>query len=283
MLMLLIPLMVEGQTKQSIVKLKNGTELKGVIKSIDPMDAIVLSIGGVETTIKMNNVLRVEDETTNVPNDDEKDLALSPEEKLIVTDLVDYPESFDLVVGSEKIKMILVRGGDMNMGYDGRHSWAMKSEPVHKVSLTSFYLSETFVTSIIVEQLGNKKTKNKFYGVGYWRDADKMVEKIAEASKMPVRLPTEAEWEYAASSSTQDVLFNECADFEFCSDYYAEYQAEAVIDPTGPKKGRMHVYRAYNRRRGKYDRSRIITDDFWEWHFRLAVKAQDVIGMIKQE
>ena len=40
--MLLIPLMVNGQAKQSIVKLKNGTELKGFIKSLDPMDAIVL-------------------------------------------------------------------------------------------------------------------------------------------------------------------------------------------------------------------------------------------------
>jgi small nuclear ribonucleoprotein (snRNP)-like protein len=281
--MLLIPLMVNGQSKQSIVKLKNGTELKGVIKSLDPMDAIVLSIGGVETTIKMENVLRIEEETTLSSSDEieQRNKSLSPEEKLKVTYFADYPESFDLVVGSKTIKMILVRGGDMNMGFDGRHSLAMKCEPVHKVSLTSFYLSKTFVTSAIVEQLGKKKIKNKYYGVGYWKDANEMVEKIAEASKIPVRLPTEAEWEYAASSSTQDVFFNECADFEYCSDYYAEYQAEAVIDPTGPKKGRMHVYRAYNRRRGKFDRSRIITDDFWERHFRLAVKAKDVRSMIK--
>lgn len=48
-----------AQEKQSVVTLKNGTELTGVIKAIDPTDAMTLVIGGVETSIKMADVAKV--------------------------------------------------------------------------------------------------------------------------------------------------------------------------------------------------------------------------------
>ena len=282
-LLLVMPFMAFGQSKQSLVKLKNGTELRGVIKSLDPMSSLVLSIGGVDTTIKMENVLRVEEETVTDTNNekDKKTPILSPEDKLVVTDFNNYPESFDLVVGSEKIKMILVRGGMMNMGFDGRHSMSMKSEPVHKVTLTSFYMSETFVTSAMVNGLLDKKKKfkNKYY-LGDWKKIENFVELIAEVAKMPVRLPTEAEWEYAASSPVQNLLFKECVSFEYCGDFYDDYRAGEAIDPTGPQKGSSHVCRAYDRKKGKYDRSyKLVNLD--KVHFRLAIKVKDVIDKIR--
>ena len=60
LLMLLLPLMANAQDKVSVVKLKNGTQLKGVIKSIDPTDAVVMDIAGVETTLKFDSVLSIE-------------------------------------------------------------------------------------------------------------------------------------------------------------------------------------------------------------------------------
>ena len=60
LLMLLLPLMANAQDKLSVVKLKNGTQLKGVIKSIDPTDAVVMDIAGVETTLKFDSVLSIE-------------------------------------------------------------------------------------------------------------------------------------------------------------------------------------------------------------------------------
>ena len=278
----LIPIMVSGQAKHSVVKLKNGSELKGVIKSIDPMDAVVLSIGGVETTIKMENVLRIEEvesapstigKTGNIENQ-------SSEEKITVTDFADYPESFDLTVGSEKIKMILVRGGDMNMGFDGRHSLSMKSEPVHKVSLTSFYLSETFVTSRMVQETIGKSKKDDFYYVKYWKDAFKIIQGIAQKSTITVRLPTEAEWEYAACSNQQNLFYNACRSVEYCSDYFDEYQVGYAIDPTGPSKGSSRVCRAYEGKNGKLAR----TDDnrYFKIYFRLAIKAKDYLSNLKK-
>ena len=50
--------------------------------------------------------MKVEEVTSSIPDDINvnKNSTLSPDEKLIVTDFADYPESFDLVVGSEKIR-----------------------------------------------------------------------------------------------------------------------------------------------------------------------------------
>ena len=52
---------ITAQSKRSMVILKNGTVLNGVIKSIDPTDALTMVIGGVETTVKMDNVLSIDD------------------------------------------------------------------------------------------------------------------------------------------------------------------------------------------------------------------------------
>ena len=260
LLFCLIAFMANGQSqsKSSIVKLKNGTELKGIIKSIDPMNAMVLFVGGVETTIQMTDVLRVEEDTqpsASETDENKTSNSISDDllnQKLVVTDFADYPESINFQIGPELIKMILVRGGDMNMGYEGKGSLTMNSEPLHKVTVTSFYLSETFVTSKVYQEV-----------------TDKIDKKVG----LPVRLPTEVEWEYAAFSPVKNILFSVCKDFEYCLDLYKKYQPGYAIDPTGPVKGNKHVRRAFNRPDGKLDRS----PESGGACFRLAIKAKDII------
>ena len=282
LLFCLIAFMANGQSqsKSLIVKLKNGTELKGIIKSIDPMNAMVLFVGGVETTIQMTDVLRVEEDTqpsASETDENKTSNSISDDllnQKLVVTDFADYPESINFQIGPELIKMILVRGGDMNMGYDGKGSLTMNSEPLHKVTVTSFYLSETFVTSKVYQEVTDKIDKKVFHKTDDWGKADKLVKAIAEKVGLPVRLPTEAEWEYAACSPVQHVLFSVCKDFEYCLDLYKKYQPGYAIDPTGPVKGNKHVRRAFNRPDGKLDRSPSSSRGTC---FRLAIKAKDVI------
>ena len=281
LLFCLIAFMANGQSqsKSSIVKLKNGTELKGIIKSIDPMNAMVLFVGGVETTIQMTDVLRVEEDTqpsASETDENKTSNSISDDllnQKLVVTDFADYPESIYFQIGPELIKMILVRGGDMNMGYEGKGSLTMNSEPLHKVTVTSFYLSETFVTSKVYQEVTDKIDKKVFHKTDDWGKADKLVKAIAEKVGLPVRLPTEAEWEYAACSPVQHVLFSVCKDFEYCLDLYKKYQPGYAIDPTGPVKGNKHVRRAFNRPDGKLDRS----PESGGACFRLAIKAKDII------
>ena len=274
---LLLSVTVNAQSGQSKVILKNGTELQGTIKSIDPTDAIKMVIAGVETSIKMSDVAKVEE----VRNEDN---IISPsnstdniEDKLKVTDFADYPESFDLKIGNNTIRMVLVRGGDMNMGFDGRHSRAMKSEPVHKVKVTSFYISEVFVPSAIVSFIKGKKYKREFYEASSWKDANGIVESIAKQTNKPVRLPTEAEWEYAASCQIQSQLFQKCSGVEYCSDFFDKFDStEYATDPTGPLKGSYHVARAFNSKYGKYNRSWIVTASNDGACFRLLIKAKDL-------
>ena len=283
LLFCLIPFMANGQSqsKSSIVKLKNGTELKGIIKSIDPMNAMVLFVGGVETTIQMTDVLRVEEDTqpsASETDENKTSNSISDDllnQKLVVTDFADYPESIYFQIGPELIKMILVRGGDMNMGYDGKGSLSMNSEPLHKVTVTSFYLSETFVTSKVYQEVTNKNSINNFYIAVTWSKADGLVKEIAKKVGLPVRLPTEVEWEYAAFSPVQNILFSVCKDFEYCLDLYKKYQPGYAIDPTGSVKGSNynHVRRAFDRPDGKLDRS----PESGGACFRLAIKAKDII------
>jgi len=282
LLVMLLPLATLGQGKIALVKLKNGTEIKGIIKSIDPMDAMVIEIAGVEATIKMDNVQMIEEMSmaSQDSNSSEQELY---NEKLIVTDFEEYPDSIDLAIGNQKIRMILVRGGDYMMGFDGRHSMAMKSEPVHKVMVTSFYISKFYVTSDIVKNYKKKVGKETFYQAKNWEDANNIATAISEDNKLLLRLPTEAEWEFAACSSVQNRIFDYCGSIEYCSDFFGKFNKwEEKPDPTGPINGKHHVIRAYNQVKGKYNRT-LLYDRKNYCYFRLAIKAKDLIDKIRKE
>ena len=269
--MIVFPFGTSAQDKLSVVTLKNGTEIKGVIKSIDPTDALKMIIAGVEISIKMNDVAKVEELINKmeriVPQ-------LTQNKKLVVTDMEDYPDSIFINICGTKIKMILVRGGDMNMGYDGKGSMDMNSEPIHRVSVTSFYISNTCITSILAKQLTDKKVSDRTFYIAKWEDINTMTQTIAQRTGIPVRMPTEAEWEFAACSEQQNLIFKYNDDDEFCSDYFGKFNtlSESTIDPTGPISGRRHVVRYYGKGNNKFDRDHSDSEN----RLRLVVKAKDI-------
>lgn len=240
---LFISLTISAQDKLSVVTLKNGTELTGVIKAIDPLDAMTIIIGGIETTINMSDVAKVDERKI-----DEASI-LNRKTKLVVTDTKDYPDSFQIDVNGTKINMILVRGGHMNMGFDGDDSVDMNSEPVHPVNVTSFYISDKCLTSKLVKELIDKKVNTeRLYYWGKWKDIEVLIQKINQITGLPLRVPTEAEWEFAACSDKQNIIFEFNDDDEFCSDYFGSFNNfYNTIDPTGPDTGRRHVVRYYGK------------------------------------
>ena len=98
------------------------------------------------------------------------------------------------------IEMLLVPGGETDIGND---QWPA-SRPVHSVQTAPFYLSKTEITQEQWEALGvdNPSPLNgpalPVHNIS-WNDAHAWIAKLNEKTKGNFRLPTEAEWERAAT------------------------------------------------------------------------------------
>ena len=88
------------------------------------------------------------------------------------------------------------------------------TSPVHKVALTKpFYMGKYAVTQEQYEQVMGvnpsyfKGAKNPVETVS-WDDAQEFCKRLGQATKQTVRLPTEAEWEYACRAGSQTEYCN---------------------------------------------------------------------------
>ena len=180
--------------------------------------------------------------------------------------------------------MVEVEGGTFAMGNSGVGS-NLDESPVHDVTLSSYYIGETEVTQELwVAIMGN----NPSYNVGdnkpvdnvSWDKTQEFIELLNYKTGRKFRLPTEAEWEFAArggnrsnnykysgSNSVGNVAWyqdnsnyetqnvkskipNELGIydmsgnvFEWCSDWYGGYNSGAQTNPTGPEYGNNKIVR----------------------------------------
>ena len=186
-------------------------------------------------------------------------------------------------VNGVSFKMIAVKGGTFQMGIDDGYEW---EKPVHQVTLSDYYIGETEVTqelwSAVMGSNPSKFTGNMQRPVEWvsWNDCQTFISKLNQLTGETFRLPTEAQWEYAArggnkskgytysgSNAIDDVAwYNDNSDrmthpvktkapnelgiydmsgnvFEWCSDWYGSYSSAAQTDPTGSDTGFHRVYR----------------------------------------
>lgn len=154
---------------------------------------------------------------------------------------------------SNGIEFVLIPAGSFKMGCDGFSSCGRDEEPQHMVTITkSFYISKYRVKQQLwVDMMGYNrsyggKKPDKAVNQVSWFEVQEFIGKLNEQiSDRHYRLPTEAEWEFAARiySSELDELYDSFQ--EWCWDWYDYnyYKYARVEDPLGPKEGKYKVLR----------------------------------------
>ena len=185
------------------------------------------------------------------------------------------------------IEMVKVEAGTFMMGATSEMKNPNSDEkPVHKVTLThDYYMGKYEVTQALWQAVMGSNPSN-FKGDNLpvekvsWNDCQEFISKLNSLTGRKFRLPTEAEWEYAArggkksrsyqysgSSNISDVAWyyrnsdikphtvgtkqaNELGIYdmsgnvwEWCSDWYGSYSSSSQTNPTGADSGSNRVYR----------------------------------------
>jgi len=187
------------------------------------------------------------------------------------------------------MKLVLIPAGKFMMGSpDSEKGHGKNESPQREVTLSKpFYMGVMEVTQIQYEAVMGtnpshfKSPTNPVDQVS-WEDAMEFCKKLSEKTGQTVRLPTEAEWEYACRAGTTTAFSfgsveSALGDFawyaansggtthsvgqrkpnawglydmhgnlwEWCADCYEDYPKEAVAatDPQGPASGRQRVLR----------------------------------------
>lgn len=198
--------------------------------------------------------------------------------------VVETDSNLTVTVDGVTFKMIRVEGGSFQMGSNDGYD---REKPIHQVTLGSFSIGETEVTQELWEAvMGSnpsefKGSKRPVESVG-WNDCQTFISKLNERTGKTFRLPTEAEWEFAArggnssngyiysgsnmvdevawyysnSSNTTHNVGTKASNelgiydmsgnvYEWCQDWESSnyYSSSPENNPTGPSSGSFRVCR----------------------------------------
>ncbi len=208
------------------------------------------------------------------------------EAKLMATVRYDA-SSNSIVYGNNSYKMVYVNGGIFTMGAtaeqgDDAYDW---EKPAHQVTLSGYYMGRTEVpqwlwTAVMGSNPSNWQGDNLPVETVSWTDCQTFISKLNSLTGKSFRLPTEAEWEFAArggnrsrgykysgsdnlgsvawyrdnsdsrthnvatKSSNELGLYDMSGNvWEWCSDWYGGYSDYVQTNPKGASSGSFRVLR----------------------------------------
>lgn len=102
-----------------------------------------------------------------------------------------------------EIEMVVVEGGTFTMGFDAHEAEHTYETPKHQVALSDYKIGKYEVTQALWEAvMGDNPSvfKGPYLPVENvsWYDVDLFIKKLNKLTGKHYRLPTEAEWEFAA-------------------------------------------------------------------------------------
>ena len=183
--------------------------------------------------------------------------------------------------------MVAVQGGTFTMGgtYEQTGDTYEDEEPTHKVTVDDFYIGKMEVTQALwIAVMGDNpsffRKDNCPVECVSWNDCQQFIKKLNQLSGKKFRLPTEAEWEFAARGGVRSREYKYSGSFdvdkvgwcgrdwdngtcpvgtkapnelglydmsgniyEWCSDWFGRYRAEDQVNPKGAPSGTSRVLR----------------------------------------
>lgn len=192
----------------------------------------------------------------------------------------------EYTVNGVTFAMVNVEGGTFTMGANAGDTNASDNEnPAHQVTVGAFAMGQTEVTQALWQAvMGTNPSHfvdaNKPVEKVSWDDCQEFIAKLNEMTGKNFRLPTEAEWEFAArggnksnnylyagsndiaqvawyddnSGDISQIVATKAANelglfdmtgnvWEWCSDWFGDYSADAQTNPAGPATGEEKVLR----------------------------------------
>ena len=277
----------EGQTTQVNAQLENGREVEIVTQE----GATIYVDGQAVGTTRYKGNLTFGNHTAyatlNGKRTSEETLNVSQSGNAMPTLQLPFTNNRTFTVKGVQFTMVAVAGGRFNMGATSEQgSDAFNNEkPTHLVTLNSYFIGQTEVTqalwkAVMASNPSYYKGDNRPVEKVSWNDCQTFIRKLNQLTGQQFRLPTEAEWEYAARGgqesrgykysggnnindvawhygnsglTTHDVgtkapnelgLFDMSGNvWEWCSDWFGNYPRTAQTNPTGPSNGSDRVLR----------------------------------------